>query len=859
MLKMKNVFWKYFPYALLAAYVLITSVILVQINNRIDYILKYPVRISQEARDMITRLREMQNTMQGLLATPNLSYHDIEYVLKLQEAWQDHSLSVIKELFHDHQELVQKLEKEFFKIRKLRREASEELAGNADLNVSRETYESKIAPQVDVLYNALNNVLNYANQQIHTQKQNAEKKMRLGIAATLATGVFIAFAFIMAAKRENAKTQQLVTRDKLFNQLSHNVDEVFVIASGTAQFDFVSSNSKRLIGITENDIVADPAKFYAFLPGEDAGWLKEKLNMQQLDKTESRNIGINDSRRFFKLALSPIHGKKMDRGCLVVLRDQTQEMQYQQALSDALETARMASQAKSSFLSHMSHEIRTPMNAIIGMTTIALSKQDNPQRVEDCLRKIAESSRHLLGLINDILDMSKIENGKLSISREAFSLPHCIQNINDLIRPQAVAKKLNFEISQINVDQDELIGDELRLNQILLNILSNALKFTPAGGTISLAITQLSKKNNSVSLRFVIRDTGIGMSQDFLKHMYKPFEQATQMTTAKYGGTGLGMSITLNLITLMDGTIHVDSKEGEGTTFTVELPFSYTSASPQAKKGLPPLKILVVDDDHDTCEQASLILEKMGLAVRWCTSGKEAVKLVLEARDAGECYNVCFIDWQMPEMNGAATARQIRAEVGPDMLIIIISAYDWNPIEAEARTAGVNDFVAKPFFASTLYNALVSATHSIGCNENENDNALSNDYDFTGKRILLVEDNEFNREIANEFLDMVHATVENAEDGNEALDMFMSSEPGFYDLILMDVQMPIMDGYEATRAIRGSSHNDAKSIPIIAMTANAFNEDVTDAQAAGMNGHIAKPIDVNALYKIMKEQMEKGK
>lgn len=856
---LKNLFWKYFPYVLLAVYVLITSFILIQINDRMDYMLKYPVRVSQEARDMVTRLREMQHTMQGLLSTPNLTYHEIEDVLKLQENSQDNSLAIISELFQGSPQVVKTLTDEFQKVRILRRKAAEELVGNSDLNRVKDVYESDIAPQVEILYSALNNVLDSATSIIQKQKQETKDRMRAGIFITLATGAFIAFAFFMAAKRENAKNRQLVTRDRLFNQLSHNVDEVFVIASRANKFDFVSSNSKRLIGIKDSDIIADPARLYAFMPSTDAEWMQKSLDEGSLRKPESRDLVIHNGNRFFKLSLSPIHDKRINTGCVVVLRDQTQEMEYQQALRDALENARVASQAKSSFLSHMSHEIRTPMNAIIGMTTIALSKQGNPERVEDCLCKIAESSRHLLGLINDILDMSKIENGKLSISRDPFSLPHCIQNINDLIRPQAQNKQLNFEIRQENVDQEQLLGDELRLNQILLNILSNALKFTPAGGTIVLTIAQLSKKHNSVRMRFVIRDNGIGMSEDFLKHIYDPFEQARQTTTSKYGGTGLGMSITFNLISLMGGTIHVDSKEGEGSAFTVELPFRYNDSTGDIKKGLPPLKVLVVDDDHDTCEHASLILEKMGLAVRWCTSGLEAVKLVREALAAGEGYDVCFIDWKMPDMDGAETAKQIRAEVGPDLLIIIISAYDWNPIEAEARAAGVNDFVPKPFFASTLYNALVSATRALGHAESNTDEIHSDAYDFTGKRILLVEDNEFNREIANEFLEMVHATVENAEHGREAVDTFTSSAPGYYDVILMDVQMPIMNGYEATRAIRESTHPDAKTISIIAMTANAFREDVADATAAGMNGHIAKPIDVNALYKTIQEQLDKKK
>lgn len=569
---------------------------------------------------------------------------------------------------------------------------------------------------------------------------------------------------------------------------------------------------------------------------------------QKYDSIQEHTVVMENGSRVFRINVYPIRDGRGQRA-IVAIQDKTIDFQRQQALSDALENAHAASVAKSSFLSHMSHEIRTPMNAIIGMTTIALSKITNQERVQDCLVKIAESSRHLLRLINDVLDMSKIENGKLSISHEPFSLPMSIQNINNLVRPQAEDRQLAFDIFLENVDEEELLGDPLRLNQILLNILSNSLKFTPAGGTLTLKVKQLKKKNDSVRLAFILSDTGIGMSQEFLKRLYMPFEQATASTTAKYGGTGLGMSITFNLITLMGGTIHVESTEGVGTTFTVELPFGYKEKKADRSDTLPQLKVLVVDDDLGTCEHASLLLEKMGLAVQWCTSGREAVEKVREAHNAAAGFDVCFIDWQMPEMDGAEAAKRIREVAGEDMLIIIISAYDWSPIEEKARQAGVNDFVAKPFFASTLYNVLLATTQRYGVVNAPDRPKGAESYDFTGRRILLVEDNEFNREIGQEFLGMVNATVENAENGKEAVEKFTASEPGYYDLILMDVQMPIMDGYEATKAIRASGHPNAREIHILAMTANAFSEDVANAIACGMNGHIAKPIDINELYR----------
>ena len=526
-----------------------------------------------------------------------------------------------------------------------------------------------------------------------------------------------------------------------------------------------------------------------------------------------------------------------------------------QALS-SLRIAQKASGVQEDFLRRISHEVRTPMNAIIGMTTIALSRLDDRGRLEDCLGKIAQSSRHLLGLINDVLDMSKIERGRLSIAHEPFNLRLSLQGIVNLIQPQIQEQGQNFEVSLSEIDEEELNGDGMRLNQILINILSNAVKFTPKGGSIRLDIRQLHKNHNNVRFRFIIRDTGIGMSEEFISRLYMPFEQATAATASQFGGTGLGMAITKNLVSLLGGMISVKSKEGKGTEFTVELPFGLSGRQPSRElSGLDPLKVLVVDDDRGTCEHASLLLGRMGLRTRWVLTGTEAMDLILQARECGDDYDVCLIDWQMPDMDGVETARRIRREVGPDTLIIIISAYDWSPIEREAREAGVNAFINKPFFASTLYDTLLSVTRHAPLKA-ELSVSKRREYDFSGRRILLVEDNEFNREVAKEFLEMAGAAVECAEDGREALEKFTSSKPGHYALILMDVQMPVMNGYEATRSIRASDHADAETIHILAMTANAFSEDIAAAVAAGMNGHLAKPIDVAALYRLIASHLE---
>lgn len=522
-------------------------------------------------------------------------------------------------------------------------------------------------------------------------------------------------------------------------------------------------------------------------------------------------------------------------------------------LQDVLLAARKANNAKKDFLSRMSHEIRTPMNAIIGMTAIAGSHLEDRGRVEDCLSKIAFSSRHLLSLINDILDMSKIEAGKLTIGHEAFRLPQLTEAVISVAYPQAKGQGKIFKCSISDVTHEIFVGDFLRVNQILLNLLSNAIKFTPQGGTIRLEIKQVERKNGGVFLQFVVSDTGIGMSEEFLEHLFLPFEQADNQISQKYGGTGLGMAITHNLVDLLGGSIQVKSKPQEGTTFTVQLPFDLPAeAMEQRKWQLDTLKVLVVDDEEDVCIHATLLLKRMGILSHYLKSGQEAVKAVLEAHETGTDYDVCIIDWQMPDMDGVKVTRQIREKLGPDTLIIIISAYDWSEIEEEARLAGANAFIAKPLFQSTLYNVLVSAFGAAPSQPScEEKSEVERDI-FTGKRFLLAEDNALNQEIAVELLSMTGAVIDCATNGEEAVKRFEVSPAGYYDLILMDVQMPIMDGYAATRQIRAGSHPDAGKIPILAMTANTFTEDVDASFAAGMNGHIAKPIELKILYRTIR-------
>ncbi|MCI8529720.1 MAG: response regulator [Lachnospiraceae bacterium] len=522
-----------------------------------------------------------------------------------------------------------------------------------------------------------------------------------------------------------------------------------------------------------------------------------------------------------------------------------------QALQDALMQAQHANRAKTTFLSNMSHDIRTPMNAIIGFTTIAVSHIDNKDQVRDCLQKVLSSSNHLLSLINDILDMSRIESGKVQIKEQECNISELMHNLVNIIQPQVKAKQLEMFIDTFEVANEDVIADALKLNQVFINLLSNAVKYTPAGGTISFRIMQKTTfRHGYGDYIFIIRDNGIGMSKDFVKHIFEPFERETTATQSGIQGTGLGMAITKNIVEMMSGTIEVESEIGKGSTFTVSLTLKLQDVEKNAAqiKELDGLRALVVDDDFNVCDSVSKMLKQIGMRSEWTTSGREAAYRAKVAYEEGDSYHTYIIDWQMPETSGIETARKIRSAVGNEAPIIILTAYDWSDIEEEAKEAGVTAFCAKPLFMSDLKAALLAANNM---NDREDDVAAWTLADFGGKRILLVEDIELNREIAEVILTEAGFVVESAPDGTDAVAMVKEAEEYYYDAVLMDVQMPIMNGYEATRTIRSLPRKDVRTLPIIAMTANALEEDKEAALKNGMNAHLAKPIDVELFIKVL--------
>ncbi len=677
-------------------------------------------------------------------------------------------------------------------------------------------------------------------------------------------GVTVVALLVVRSHQQNRQSRrELQYRDAMFNALSQSVDDIFLMLDAEShQVDYISPNIERLLGIPVEEARRDIRVMQRCAVDSDVVIPQAQLAAIPLGGSADREYEYmhqsTGERRWYRMRV--YHARIQDVvKYIMVLSDRTRDEQLNQKLQEALNAAQSANQAKSNFLSNMSHDIRTPMNAIVGFSVLLEKDADDPDKVREYTRKITASSHHLLSLINDVLDMSKIESGKTSLNVERFSLPQLLEELNIILMPQAKAKRQSFTVRVQGAPPEQLLGDKLRLNQILINLLSNAIKYTPEGGCVDFTVQDLPRTAPQYAkLRFVVRDNGIGMSEEYQQRIFEPFSREVSSVTNKIQGTGLGMAITKNLVDLMGGIIGVESAPGQGSTFTVELSLALPeqqASGAWAEHSIT--RMLVADDEEDICRGIQELMRGVGVEVAYATQGADAVGQAAAAHRRGEDFQVILLDWKMPGLDGVETARRIRAEVGSDVPILVLTSYDWAEIEAEARQAGIDAFMPKPFFVSTFWQTIqpLFAAQSAPAPDGGADAAAPSPLD--GRLFLVAEDNALNAEILTEMLEMEGARCELAEDGRQAVEMFEASAPGHYDMVLMDVQMPVMNGYEATRAIRAGAHPEAKTIPIAAMTANTFAEDVRDALDAGMDGHLAKPVDMAAVRELVGRLLQK--
>lgn len=684
---------------------------------------------------------------------------------------------------------------------------------------------------------------------VNSSMNNLQQMTILIVSFTIIGFSLLIFIIVLNNYRNSLKKKdiELMYREELFSSLSTNTDDVFLmIDSKNMKVNYISPNSDRLLGISDDEIKKDVRLLGRLLTDDSELVIDQLQDLQNGQQSEWDRKYIhqknNEIKWFHVYALcKDIQGNKK---YILSLSDRTKEKKINQNLEDAVNAAISANRAKSTFLSNMSHDIRTPMNAIVGFATLAATHIDNQEKVHDYLNKILSASNHLLSLINDILDMSRIESGKLHLEENEVNLSELLHDIKTIISGQINAKSIDLYMDALDVINENIYCDRTRLNQVLLNLLSNAIKFTPANNQISLRIRQLPNYKPNVGTYIIsVKDTGIGMDPEFAKRVFEPFERERNSTVSKIQGTGLGMAITKNIVDMMGGTIEVNTQLGKGTEFIVKLDFKLQTNN-QIETNIEELlglKALVIDDDFNTCDSVTKMLRQIGMKSEWTMSGKEGILRAKQAYELQDPFKAYIIDWRLPDINGIEVARQIH-NMDADTPIIILTAYDFADIEKEALEAGVTSFCSKPLFMSDLKASLL---HSIKNDKKEtnNEQLISSQQPFINKKLLLVEDNELNREIAYEILKNYGFMIDIAQNGQEA---YAKAKENNYDLILMDIQMPIMDGYEASIKIR-ALNNEKANIPIIAMTANAFEEDRNKAKECGMNAFVTKPININEI------------
>lgn len=668
--------------------------------------------------------------------------------------------------------------------------------------------------------------------------------------AALAGALLLITVLLLGRESMKGREQYRIYRERLYQNISSNIDFAFLLYTPASQrVEMVSDNVGALYDVGPEQVVMQPELLFerCGIPENDdcrnaffTGGLKENIRKEY-------RVGTDDELQRW----TEVHFLLVDDGqYLAVLRDTTREHHMREDLADALLQSQENNRARTAFFSSMSHDIRTPMNGIIGMTAIARANIENREKVKDCLDKISTASDHLLSLINEVLDMSRIESGKFSLKCEPVNLPELISGVLLLIKPDLMKKGHTMRVKSSVLDYDFVMGDSLHIQKILMNLLSNAVKYTPEGGEISISLREKKRKDRMIDIIFEVEDNGIGMEPDFVQRIFKPFERAEDNRLSKITGTGLGMAITKNIIDNMGGTINVESKPGAGSRFTVILPLPLLESGGVEAESLDGYTVLVVDDSPDTCEGIKTMLKETGVSVDCSFSGREAVEAAERAHQTGNDYFAVIVDWKMPEMDGIETARRIRERLGADIPVILLSAFNWEEVEQEALEAGINGFLTKPIFRSELVQKLRLYILGPSVKSQEVTGPIPQ-YQFQGLRILLAEDNELNREIAVELLSSAGIEVDSAEDGRQAVRKLEQSDKGYYDMVLMDIHMPVMDGLEASKKIRELPDREKRAIPIIAMTADAFEEDIQKCRNAGMDGHISKPVNIEKMFEII--------
>ena len=841
---------------LMILYLLMTVVGSTRLADQTEIISEHPFEVVIAAGDAKLYLSEMN------LRTGRLQRHygaeDIEYAaaeLEKLYASLEEPLAKLEDLYLGDPQDIQTL-RDSLALLEAEQDRFLLYAGGPDMTGGRiEAYEQEyLAPLYTQALDAAGHITAVAQEKKVGYGETAESLRKAMLYGSLCLMALMVGTLLLSQLVLHRQRKELIYRSRLFDGLSQSIDDAFFICDeGTDKVRYCSLNMERLLGATPisgdvyQGLKPEDAAMFKQTSGPDAVFPFEKIMEYTKPGGEKRWLLI----RVYKMT------EARPTKFITVFSDRTEEIKAREAMQDAILNAQQANMAKSNFLSRMSHEIRTPLNAIIGMMTIAEAHIDDPARVEDCLTKAVFSAKHLLMIINDVLDMSKIDGSKMVLQNEPFDIFELVNGFVSTIFAQAKARQITFSETMEGFGEHTVfVGDALRLNQVLLNLGSNAVKFTPPGGKIHLAVSHLASKNKADIVRFALSDTGIGMTEEAIGRIFQPFEQADPTIAGRFGGTGLGMSITNNLVSLMGGSIRVESEPGRGSTFIVDLPFPKGEESPMepdfANQGL---SVLIVDDERQVCEQTARLLEKIKIQADWRLSGVEALERLSELCRAGRPFDLCFIDWKMPDMDGVELTRRIRREIGENIPIVMISAYDISEIEEEARAAGVNGFLPKPLYRSSVYNAVKDAVAGGG---RAPASSTGGKKPLEGKCLLVAEDNDINQEVARMLLEDKGARVRCVDNGQEALEAFLASKPGAYDAILMDVQMPVMDGHEASRHIRASAHPQARHIPIFAVTANAFSDDISAALAAGMNAHISKPLQVEQLYQVLAAHIGKA-